>query len=183
GRWMRPPYTETVQAAGAAAVILRFGAFELDLQNNELRRAGALLKLSPQQFQVLRLLAENSGQLLSREDIQRGVWGTDTFVDFDRNLNVCVAQIRATLNDNFDAPRFIQTVPKRGYKFIAPVERVTAEVPAAQAVVAPARPRVRPQWLWLGAAVAASVVILIAYANWPRSKSPVRTMIAVRCAP
>jgi len=175
---MRPPYTETVQAAGAAAVILRFGAFELDLKNNELRRAGVLLKLSPQQFQVLRLLAENAGQLLSREDIQRGVWGTDTFVDFDRNLNVCVAQIRATLNDDSDAPRFIQTVPKRGYKFIAPVERVTAEVPLAQAVVAPARPQARPRWLWIGAAVVASVVILIAYANWPRSKGPVRTMIA-----
>jgi DNA-binding response OmpR family regulator len=62
----------------AASSLLRFGAFELDLQNNELRRAGVLLKLSPQQFQVLRLLAEGAGQLQSREDIQREVWGTDT---------------------------------------------------------------------------------------------------------
>jgi len=166
-----------VQAAGTAAVILRFGAFELDLQNNELRRAGVLLKVSPQQFQVLRLLAENAGQLLNREDIQREVWGTDTFVDFDRNLNVCVAQIRATLNDDSDAPRFIQTVPKRGYKFIAPVERVAAEVPV-QVVVAPSRNWVRVGWLWFAAAVAAGVVILVVYANWPRSKAPVRTMLA-----
>src|SRR5580704_17701422 len=119
------PYTETVQAAGS---LLRFGAFELDLQKNELRRAGVLLKLSPQQFQVLRLLAENSGQVVAREEIQHEVWGADAFVDFDRNLNVCVAQIRSTLNDDSDAPRFIQTVPKRGYKFIAPVERVAAEI-------------------------------------------------------
>jgi TolB-like protein/DNA-binding winged helix-turn-helix (wHTH) protein len=166
-----------VQATGTAAVIFRFGAFELDLQNNELRRAGVLLKLSPQQFQVLRLLAENAGQLLSREDIQREVWGTDTFVDFDRNLNVCVAQIRATLNDDSDAPRFIQTVPKRGYKFIAPVERVPAELPV-QAVAAPARPWVRINWLWFAAAVGVGVLIWVVYAKWPRSKAPVRTMLA-----
>jgi len=69
-------------------LLLRFGAFELDLHNNELRRGGVLLKLTPQQFQVLRLLAENAGQLQMRETIQRAVWGADTFVDFDRNLNV-----------------------------------------------------------------------------------------------
>jgi len=166
-----------VQQASSAAVILRFGAFELDLQNNELRRAGVLLKLSPQQFQVLRLLAENSGQLQTREDIQRGVWGADTFVDFDRNLNVCVAQIRATLNDDSDAPRFIQTVPKRGYKFIAPVERVimgASEHPVTQ----PARTLGRPKWLWFAAALAACVVISIVWATWPRSARPERSMIA-----
>jgi TolB-like protein/DNA-binding winged helix-turn-helix (wHTH) protein/Tfp pilus assembly protein PilF len=166
-----------VQQASSAAVILRFGAFELDLQNNELRRAGVLLKLSPQQFQVLRLLAENAGQLETREDIQREVWGADTFVDFDRNLNVCVAQIRATLNDDSDAPRFIQTVPKRGYKFIAPVERVAAgasELPVMQ----PARAWTRPKWLWFAAALAPCVVISIVWATWPRSARPARTMIA-----
>ena len=166
-----------MQPASSSAVILRFGAFELDLQNNELRRAGVLLKLSPQQFQVLRLLAENSGQLETREDIQRGVWGTDTFVDFDRNLNVCVAQIRATLNDDSDAPRFIQTVPKRGYKFIAPVERVTRGA-SEQPVTAPARMWTHTKWLWFAAAMAACVVISIAWATWPRSARPPRTMIA-----
>ena len=128
-------------AADSIAAILRFGAFELDLQKNELRRAGVLLKLSPQQFQVLRLLAENSGQVQAREEIQREVWGTDTFVDFDRNLNVCVAQIRSTLNDDSDAPRFIQTIPKRGYKFIAPVERIATALPDEP----PARPSLAPK--------------------------------------
>jgi TolB-like protein/DNA-binding winged helix-turn-helix (wHTH) protein len=177
GRAANRPYTETVQQASSAAIILRFGAFELDLQNNELRRAGVLLKLSPQQFQVLRLLAENSGQLQTREDIQREVWGADTFVDFDRNLNVCVAQIRATLNDDSDAPRFIQTVPKRGYKFIAPVERVAAGA-SEQPVTLPARTWARPKWLWFAAAIAACVVISLVYAMWPRSRGPARTMIA-----
>jgi TolB-like protein/DNA-binding winged helix-turn-helix (wHTH) protein/Tfp pilus assembly protein PilF len=166
-----------VQAAGSVALILRFGAFELDLQKHELRRAGVLLKLSPQQFQVLRLLAENTGQLQTREDIQREVWGTDTFVDFDRNLNVCVAQIRATLNDDSDAPRFIQTVPKRGYKFIAPVERI-ATAAAVQPAAAPARRWARPKWLWFEAALAACVLITVGYATWHRPTRPVRTMLA-----
>jgi TolB-like protein/DNA-binding winged helix-turn-helix (wHTH) protein len=172
----RRPYTKTVQAAGSVALILRFGAFELDLQNNELRRAGVLLKLSPQQFQVLRLLAENAGQLQTREDIQREVWGADTFVDFDRNLNVCVAQIRATLNDDSDAPRFIQTVPKRGYKFIAPVERVAPEAPV-QPAAPPARTWARSKWLWLAAVVAGCGVALLLNTN-RRAAVPTRTMMA-----
>jgi len=163
-----------VQAAGSIAAILRFGAFELDLQNNELRRAGVLLKLSPQQFQVLRLLAENSGQVQTREEIQREVWGTDTFVDFDRNLNVCVAQIRATLNDDSDAPRFIQTVPKRGYKFIAPVERVAT----GTAVPASARLQTRAKWWWFAAALAAILAIAVVSATWRRSIRPERIMLA-----
>jgi TolB-like protein/DNA-binding winged helix-turn-helix (wHTH) protein/Tfp pilus assembly protein PilF len=158
----------------AASSLLRFGAFELDLQNNELRRAGVLLKLSPQQFQVLRLLAEGAGQLQSREDIQREVWGTDTFVDFDRNLNVCVAQVRATLNDDSDAPRFIQTVPKRGYKFIAPVQRIALGEAPAQPVPSIARPYL----LWLVAGLAACLVIAAAYAVWHRPVPPARIMIA-----
>lgn len=158
----------------AAGPLLRFGAFELDLQNNELRRAGVLLKLSPQQFQVLRLLAESAGQLQSREDIQREVWGTDTFVDFDRNLNVCVAQVRATLNDDSDAPRFIQTVPKRGYKFIAPVERIAlGEAPARTSRSVP-----RPYLSWFAVALAACLVIGALYAMLHRPIRPARTMIA-----
>jgi DNA-binding winged helix-turn-helix (wHTH) protein len=108
-----------VQAAETSALLLRFGTFELNLRTNELRRSGVLIKLAPQQLQTLRLLAESAGQVLTREQIQRELWGDGTFVDFDRNLNVCIAQIRAALNDDSDAPRYIQTIPKRGYRFIA----------------------------------------------------------------
>ncbi len=162
-------------AADSTALLLRFGAFELDLHNNELRRAGVLLKLSPQQFQVLRLLAENSGQLLTREDIQRQVWGTDTFGDFDRNLNVCVAQVRAALNDDSDAPRFIQTLPKRGYRFIAPVERVAPSVPTP---ALPVRAPIHFNWIWIAVGSVLALVAVIVYGARHRSSGPSRTMIA-----
>ena len=103
-------------------MIFRFGVFELDPDNAELRKSGAALKLSPQPFQVLHLLVVNAGQLVGRDQIRRQVWGEDTFVDFDRNLNVCMAQIRAVLSDDAEAARFIQTVPRRGYRFVAPVD-------------------------------------------------------------
>jgi TolB-like protein/tetratricopeptide (TPR) repeat protein len=111
--------------------------------------------------------------VLAREEIQREVWGTDTYVDFDRNLNVCVAQIRSTLNDDSDAPRFIQTVPKRGYKFIAPVERIATALPDDPL----ARPSARPNWFWFAAA-AAILGILAAYEARRRPIPPERTMLA-----
>ncbi len=166
-------------AADSTALLLRFGAFELDLPNNELRRAGVLLKLSPQQFQVLRLLADNAGQLQTREEIQREVWGADTFVDFDRNLNVCVAQIRSTLNDDSDAPRFIQTVPKRGYRFIAPVERVGA--PAEQQPVEPARRSAsssRTSSIVAAVTLIAAALVGAAYLRWRQPPPSARVMIA-----
>src|SRR5437899_666697 len=104
----RAEYTGTVASPGIAGPILRFGAFELDLRNGELRRAGVLIKLSPQQIRVLRYLAENAGRICTREEIQQEIWGSEVFVDFDRGLNVSIAQIRAALNDDSEAPRFIQ---------------------------------------------------------------------------
>ena len=153
--------------------ILRFGAFELDLQQDELRRGGVRIKLSPQQLRVLRFLAEHSGQVCSRDQIQQAIWGSETFVDFDRSLNVCIAQIRAALNDDSESPRFIQTVPRRGYRFLAPVEVVTDAVEAVAPLAPATRPSRIPLWILVGA-VAAAVLFL-----W-RAAAPVpRTMIAV----
>jgi TolB-like protein/DNA-binding winged helix-turn-helix (wHTH) protein len=104
-------------------VIWRFGNFEL--KDGELRRNGSFVKLPPQPMGVLELLLEHAGELVTREQIQRRAWGEQTFVDFDRNLNVCMAQIRSALNDDADSPRFIRTMPKRGYMFLVPVERDT----------------------------------------------------------
>lgn len=120
---------------------MQFGNFELDQANNELRRAGILIKLTPQQFRLLRYMATNAGRVLTREEIQREIWGDDTFVDFQRNLNVCVAQLRAALNDDSEAPRFIQTVPRRGYRFVAPV---VAPLAAPAEVSEPSTPKPWP---------------------------------------
>lgn len=158
----------------AAARLLRFAAFELDLQQEELRRGGVLLKLSPQQFRLLRFLAENAGEVCTRERIQQEIWGSETFVDFDRGLNVCIAQVRAILRDDSESPRFIQTVPRRGYRFVAPVECVTdAPVPAAPP---PAKrtPRRVPLAI-LAAAVAAALFLVWRYAAVPER----RTLLAI----
>ncbi len=157
--------------------ILRFGAFELDIRHEELRRGGVLIKLSPQQLRVLRFLAERSGQTVAREEIQREIWGGEVFVDFDRGLNVCIAQIRAALNDDSEAARFIQTVPRRGYRFVAPVETVTdVTEPALTAAAVVEKPR-----SYAKAVIAVCVLTLIAAAVWLRTgrPSPPRVILAV----
>jgi DNA-binding winged helix-turn-helix (wHTH) protein/TolB-like protein/Flp pilus assembly protein TadD len=123
--------------------MLRFGIFELDAAAGELRRNGSLVRLPPQPFQVLQLLARHSGGVVERDRIRREVWG-ETAVDFDRSLNVCIAQIRAALSDDADSPRFIQTLPRRGYRFLATIER--AGEPAPPAAVLPRRRLPRRQW-------------------------------------
>ena len=105
---------------------LRFGIYELDLKNGELRKAGQRLKLPPQPFKVLAILAGSSRETVSREEIQRQVWGDELFVDFERGLNVCIQQIRGALGDDADSPRYIETLPKRGYRFLLPVEKLEA---------------------------------------------------------
>jgi DNA-binding winged helix-turn-helix (wHTH) protein/TolB-like protein/Tfp pilus assembly protein PilF len=99
----------------------RFGVFELDESSGELRRNGTLIHLPPQPMQILKLLIENAGEVVDRDRIHREVWG-GTAVDFDRSLNVAVAQIRAALNDGAASPRFVQTLPRRGYRFMAEVD-------------------------------------------------------------
>jgi TolB-like protein/DNA-binding winged helix-turn-helix (wHTH) protein/Tfp pilus assembly protein PilF len=167
-----------VTPAGTEPRLLRFGAFELDLRHDELRRGGVLIKLSPQQLKVLRHLAERPGQIAAREEIQREIWGSEVFVDFDRSLNVCIAQIRAALNDDSESARFIQTVPRRGYRFVAPVEAVTGVTnPSAPAAETP-KPRLHRR-----VAIAAAIVLLAGAALlwWMGggSPTPARAMLAV----
>jgi DNA-binding winged helix-turn-helix (wHTH) protein/TolB-like protein len=102
----------------------RFGLFEFNLNTRELRREGVLLRLQSQPAQVLACLVEHAGQAVTRGELIKEVWGADTYVDFDRGLNFCIGQIRSALDDDSVAPRFIRTLPKRGYQFIAPVERL-----------------------------------------------------------
>jgi DNA-binding winged helix-turn-helix (wHTH) protein/Tol biopolymer transport system component len=101
----------------------RFGVFEVDARNNELRRGGAPTKIREQSFRILVFLLEHAGELVSREDLQRALWSSGTFVDFDHGLNTAVMKLREALGDSADKPLYIETVPKRGYRFIAPVSR------------------------------------------------------------
>jgi TolB-like protein/DNA-binding winged helix-turn-helix (wHTH) protein/Tfp pilus assembly protein PilF len=127
----REPKGVTDSVEPPAPPSLRFGDFLLDPKAGELRKSGHRLKLQPQPFKVLSILASRPGEAVTREEIQQQVWGSETFVDFERGLNVCVQQIRAALGDDPEAPRFIETLPKRGYRFLASVERIEATPSAA----------------------------------------------------
>lgn len=116
---------------------IRFGEFELEPKSGELRKAGVQVKLQPQPLRVLVLLALNAGELVTREEIQQAIWEGVTFVDFEHGLNFCIKQIRAALGDNAQAPRFIETLPRRGYRFIAEVNqnsKETAQIVATSAL-------------------------------------------------
>jgi Tol biopolymer transport system component/DNA-binding winged helix-turn-helix (wHTH) protein len=110
-----------MQDAVQPARLIRFATFEVDLDSGELRRNGLKLKLSGQPFQVLAILLERPGRVVSREELQKRLW-PDTFVDFDHNLNAAINRIREVLGDSAESPRFVETVPKRGYRFIGAVE-------------------------------------------------------------
>jgi len=116
----------------------RFGVFEFDRATRELRRDGMLVRLQSQPAQVLGCLVEHAGQVVSRDELRQAVWQEHTFVDFERGLNFCVAQIRAALSDSPTEPRFIRTIPKRGYQFIAPVSRIDGQEFLSAALASPA---------------------------------------------
>jgi DNA-binding winged helix-turn-helix (wHTH) protein len=102
---------------------LRFGEFELDVKADGLSRNGRRIKLQPQPSRLLSLLAKRAGATVTRDEIRRELWPDGTFVDFDQSVNFAIRQIREVLHDSADRPVYIETVPKRGYRFIAPVER------------------------------------------------------------
>src|SRR5580693_4401711 len=106
--------------------LIRFGVFGLDLQAGELRKNGAKLKLQDQPFQMLSMLVERPGELVSREDVRRRLWPADTFVNFDQGLNRALNKLREVLGDSAESPRFIETLSRRGYRFIAPVTTAAA---------------------------------------------------------
>lgn len=101
---------------------LRFGAFELDSSSGQLRKNSILMRLSPQPFRLLQLLAERAGTVVSREEIRTTLWTDSTFVDFEHGINFSINQIRAALADNAEKPRYIETLPRRGYRFIAEID-------------------------------------------------------------
>jgi DNA-binding winged helix-turn-helix (wHTH) protein len=98
-----------------------FGAFEIDFTSRELRKHGIKIRLQEQPLQILELLLEHAGAIVSREDIQKRIWPANTFVDFDKGLYNAVKKLREALGDTAATPRFIETIPRRGYRFIGPV--------------------------------------------------------------
>src|SRR6201997_4883513 len=115
-------------SSAAHTMKICFGAFELDTASGELRKSGILLKLQPQPFRVLLLLVERAGQVVTREEIQRYLWTDSTFVDFHHGINFSINQIRSALADSAEAPRYVETVPRRGYRFIGTVDQTSAQL-------------------------------------------------------
>jgi TolB-like protein/DNA-binding winged helix-turn-helix (wHTH) protein len=131
---------------------IRFGIFEV--QADELRRQGLRIKLQDQPFQILIMLLERPGEVVGREELQKRLWPADTFVDFDRGLNRAVNKLREALGDNSESPRFIETLARRGYRFIGPVEIAVATPPPSLPQIEPAQPVQSSQKRWPLAAAA-----------------------------
>jgi DNA-binding winged helix-turn-helix (wHTH) protein len=145
----------------------RFGVFEADPTSGELRKQGVRIKLQEQPFQALLALLERPREVVTREELRKRIWPSDTVVDFESGLNKIINRLREAHGDVAENPRFIETLPQRGYRFLAPVETVASEVPSP-----PFRPEAAPtisippvragRWFLLGLGLAA--LILIAYA-------------------
>src|SRR5215470_18378246 len=118
---------------------VKFGVFELDVQNAELRKSGVKVKLQDQPLKVLRFLLENRGEIVSREQVRTHIWTANTFVEFDQGLYSAMARLRDALGDSSGSPRFIETVARRGYRFIAPVTEADQKDSAVASLAAAGR--------------------------------------------
>jgi Tol biopolymer transport system component/DNA-binding winged helix-turn-helix (wHTH) protein len=143
--------------------LVQFGTFEVDLQTGELRKAGQKLKLTGQPFQVLAILLERPGEVVTREELQKRLW-PDTFVDVDHNLNTAINKIREVLGDSAENPSFVETLPRRGYRFIAPLDN--AENGAKSATIARADTTAPWRWQILAASLLFSALALLAVVGW-----------------
>jgi DNA-binding winged helix-turn-helix (wHTH) protein/Tol biopolymer transport system component len=150
---------------------LRVGDFEVDLRCGELRRNGDKIKLQERPFQILAALIEHPGEVVTRQEIQQKLWPTDTFVDFEHGINTAVKKLREALGDDAENPQFIETLPRRGYRLIAPVEIVDESGDGLKAAFSPAPPSEEPspgtraQKRWPAAAIAGSFAALLVTAS------------------
>src|SRR5580658_5301365 len=106
---------------------IRFGAFEADLTSGEIRKSGSRIKLQDQPFKVLQILLEHPGELVTREELRSRIWPEESFGNFDHAVNVAVGKLRAALGDSAESPSFIETVPRRGYRFVATLDESPAD--------------------------------------------------------
>src|SRR4051812_14534807 len=117
---------------GSQRRVFRFGLYEADARSGELRKNGVKQKLQDQPFAVLVALLERPNEVVTREELRERLWPSDTFVDFDHSLNTAINKVRDVLGDTATNPRFLETLPKRGYRFIAPVQTVDVDAPVAK---------------------------------------------------
>src|SRR2546427_12060886 len=139
--------------------VVRFGVFEVDLRAGELFKQGIKIKLQQQPFRVLARLLEHPGEVVTREDLRQAIWPAGTFVEFDVGVDAAVHKLRAALGDSAENPRLVETLPRRGYRFIAAVDGVVEDQASTAAEAVPL-PKRRPL-LWAGA-MAIGVALLLA---------------------
>jgi TolB-like protein/DNA-binding winged helix-turn-helix (wHTH) protein/Tfp pilus assembly protein PilF len=178
--------------------LVRFAAFELNLRTGELRKSGVRISFSDQPFQVLRALLDRPGDLVTREELRQRLWAAETFVDFERGLNAAVRRLREALGDSADVPRFVETLPRRGYRFIAPVSRgpepgntapLTPEVADDAIPIAEITSPRRPTRMWVPMLIAGLALVFAAvlwtsgsFRKYPATQPPPDThrfMLAV----
>ena len=143
--------------------LLQFGIFEVDLKAGELRRNGSKVRLQEQPFQVLTVLLEQPGEVVSREELRNRLWPADTFVDFDHSLNAAIRRLREALGDSADSPRFVETVARRGYRFLVPVNGK----PASDVLTSSTSTKPAARWVRAGLAVGAiALLVAVAFGWW-----------------
>jgi TolB-like protein/DNA-binding winged helix-turn-helix (wHTH) protein/Tfp pilus assembly protein PilF len=165
------------------AAAYRFGHFEVRTPTRELYKSGTKLKLRPQPFQILQVLAQRAGEVVTRDELRQMLWSAETFVDFEQGLNTSINELRRALNDSASVPRYIETLPKLGYRLIAPVQEAPAPERAASAETQPpltapaaakpaeqpppaARARAHLPWLLLAAGASVAILAAVAYPLW-----------------
>jgi TolB-like protein/DNA-binding winged helix-turn-helix (wHTH) protein/Tfp pilus assembly protein PilF len=146
--------------------VVRFGTFEVEVPAGELRKNGLKLKLQEQPFQVLCMLLEHPGEVVTREDLRSRLWPGDTFGDFDHGLNGAIKRLRDTLGDSSENPRFVETLARRGYRFIAPVDKVAEPKTGLRSLLARATHVSRLPYVLVPAGAAVAIIALIAAFNW-----------------
>ena len=146
---------------GFSAGIVRFGVFELDIEKAELRKQGLRLRLQEQPFKVLVALVENQGEVVAREDLVQRLWADGTVIDFDRGLNAAVTRLRQVLSDSAENPKYVETVARRGYRFLVPVQIVDGPE-FATVGLSPGISPVRWKWWWIAAGLA-PILLVVSY--------------------
>src|SRR6266404_3741263 len=153
GIYFALPGVVEIVASPAKSNVVRFGIYEFEPHAKELRRGGLRVRLEGQPVAILKMLLDRPGELVTREELQKELWPADTFVDFEHSLNAAVKRLRATLNDSAEHPRYIETLSRRGYRFIAPVNGsdvgLNENPPAAIPSPAPVSGSIHNRRLWL----------------------------------